>query len=189
MKNYIVLLSCYGLVDESRSEAELRGIHSYLESTSNYLKSLDTTPKAVVFCGGRTNTSVGFDSEAESMVRYSIDKGFFGDLPLLVETTSHTAYEGLAFGLAHIRNLLDSSTVVLCICDSHRFEKISIEANLLFGDYFDVEVQAFDREDIHPNSTREFQLFSSLPSDIKSPEFEHLKSYLESMIATLNYSS
>ena len=187
MSNAIVIVSCYGLIDESRSQEEMIGLENYIKELSLYIEKLETKPKAVVFSGGRTAPEVSGESEAESMLRYVIENELLTDQHLLAETTAHNAYEQLVFGLAHVRKLIDDNTSILCICDTPRFEKTSIMANILFGDYFDIEVQAFDRKDIHTNSTREYQLFTDLPESIKKDEFVYLKEYINHVILSQTF--
>jgi hypothetical protein len=188
MKNYIVIVSCYGLFHESRSQKELDGLDSYVRDLSKYINALDEKPYAIVLCGGRTAPEVSAQSEAESMLEYILEKELLPDQHLLVETTSHSTPENLVFGLASVRLILDHSATILCICDTPRFEKVSVESNILFGDYFDIEVKAFDRMDSNEKSKREYQTFVALPEELKAKKFEFLKEYIQEVVIDSSFS-
>lgn len=187
MDNQIVVVSCYGLMHEGRTKKEIEGYDAYIRSFSEYLSGLKNKPKAIIFAGGRTNPELSAESESESVLRYVLDNELLPDQHLLVETTSHTSYEQIVFGVAHVRKLISEESSLLFICDTPRLEKMSVEASVLLGDYFDIDVQAFDRPDAHPHSDRDIQIYQSLPDDLKSKQFEFLKEYIQEMMLAASF--
>jgi hypothetical protein len=136
--------------------------------------------EVLVLSGGFSN-QVFWQSEAENMKKFFLSKLNLqkNNLPVLCENTSIITYENLVFSFLTSRNFLTNVDTFVIFCDQYRKSKVQTQAQFLFGEKFKIEVEAFLREDNHPNSNYKIQTETILPKEMQDPKFLAYKKLID----------
>lgn len=170
MNTYVILVCLYGIRHAVRGQIEARGYDSYLEDIARDVVTLaNDAPVVVVLCGGKTDKRVPQLSESGTVKPFFmkhveiVSRCTRPQYQLCVITeersfnTAQNLFNGVVRGREHI---IDSETWAnaefIVVCDTPRIWKLFILTWLILKRYLHLKnkwaVEAYDREDIHPNS-------------------------------------
>jgi hypothetical protein len=168
------IICCYGIYSkEIRSIVEMEGLTTYYQSIDEYFIENHQQYSKIVYSGGYTNKEFGIISECESR-----PVGKFMSGKEMNETASLDTLENITYAIQTARLFLDEVTEITIFCDTARKNKVIILANELLPTKWNISVQSFERQDIHPHSTEKYQN-STIPDILTSPKFRIFKELLE----------
>ncbi len=167
----------YGVVDSSiRTNIEMIGLSEYYTSVNAYIFDHLDDFDCVVICGGYTN-SLANKSESQSVL-FDIP-----DSKQIIETTSQSSLESIVLAVLTARTKLPMINEIVIFCDKAREAYTNEVVHELFGGIIKTTVIAYDRQDIHPHSTKEYQSSVSLPDFFSSIEFINWKKVLHTVMS------
>lgn len=175
MNTNLGIILCYGSLNtEVRDSEDILGLQKYYELAAEYFENKHEV-NSIIISGGRTSLPQSFSSEATDALEYLVKKSLLKNKTLLVENTGQATSENIAFALLQARLMLTSATKIHIVCDIKWFEKVTILARILFGEFYDFEIEGIERNDSHPQADRNIQLLEALPDELESVGFQKLK--------------
>jgi hypothetical protein len=162
----------YGFLGNNIDLIHTRNLINYYKLVVQKINSQLEEFEVLVLSGGFSNQTF-WQSEAENMKDFFLSKLNLQkhNLAILCENTFIITYENLVFSFLTSRNFLSNVDTLVIFCDQYRKFKVQTQAEFLFKKHFKIEVNAFLREDDHPNSNYKIQTEIILPKEIQDPKF------------------
>jgi hypothetical protein len=167
------IVCCYGVFSKNiRSKEEIDGLNFYYQAIQTHVINHEHFRK-IVYAGGYTNKINSTTSECESR-----PIGMYPSARDMNETVSLDTLENIFYSIQTTRVILYEVTEIVIFCDKVRENKVKTIANELLGTKWKISVVSFNRPDIHPNSTIDYQN-STIPEILASRKFQIFKELLE----------
>jgi hypothetical protein len=182
-KNTLVVISCYGILDNTKHDVEVSGLHKYLERSVAYildLKKQDAGNIVVIVSGGysESNKNISESLSYKSLLEQAlIQDNVSNNVQILYETISLNHSQHVAFSLLMAQKYQFED--VIFICDTNFAYKLHIIASGLIDQLFNWKIVDFKRDDIHPDNILYVQNYDKLPREIFSPQYKALQSLMQ----------
>lgn len=174
-KKDILLVCCYGNLDDSRSEIEKQGLYNeYIPGIIDKINKLSSTLACYVVCGGYTRMDLPGRSEAHDMsdfLQSSLPEYVKADLACLIQSTARNTPQNIVFGIITAIGYLQSDSLIHIICDAPRMEQVEQITSSLQNEHLKFQIHSLPRSDVP----------SSLSEDDKKLKVQKNKSELDQL--------
>jgi hypothetical protein len=85
---------------------------------------------------------------------------------------SRITYENLVFRVLVLREYIKNGDKVIIFCNCIRYQKVFLQATLLYNGLCEFEIVCFDRLDTHPKANAKDQFEEVLLKDLQNPNFD-----------------